>query len=241
MTERHSHPRPGRRRRTRSAAAGLATLLVAPLVLAGCGAANGAADSRATDPVAPPPERSLQARVDAFATVAERFYRAEALGRPGRLAAARIAGDQTLLRALQSGNRAAIRAEALHQLFLPAKHVVRLRVVKAGRTLVDVGGAFVAAAESRELTAPDGTDLGRLDVSMQDILGLTKLVERSTGAGIVVHGRSGRVQASTPALTHARIPASGPVQIGGREYVARSFQRTGFNAEPLRVSILSPG
>ena len=183
----------------------------------------------------------MQARADAFATVAQRLYHEEALGQPGKASAARIAGDQKLLRALESGDRAAIRAEALYQLFLPAKHVVRLRVVKAGRTIVDVGGAFVAAQESTELRAPDGTDLGRLDVSMQDILGLTKLVEQFTGAGIVVHGGSGHVQASAPALANARIPASGQVQIGGRAYVARSFDRTGWNGEPLRISVVVPG
>jgi hypothetical protein len=183
----------------------------------------------------------VQARVDAFATVAQRLYREEALGQPGMLSAARIAGDQKLLRALESGNRAAVRAEALYQLFLPAKHVVRLRVVKAGRTIVDVGGAFVAASESHELRAADGTYLGRLDVSMQDLLGLTKLVERFTGAGIVVRGRSGHVEASAPALAHARIPASGQVQIGGRTYLARSFDRAGWTGEPLRISILLPG
>jgi hypothetical protein len=223
--------------------AGIAALLLGSLAVAGCGTAATAARpaATATAPAAGPAELPVQARVDAFATVAQRLYHEEALGRPGQLSAARIAGDQKLLRALESGDPAAIRAEALYQLFLPGKHVVRLRVVKAGRTIVDVGGAFVSAAESHALTAPDGTYLGRLDVSMQDILGLTKLVERFTGAGILVHGQSGHVQASAPALVNARVPASGQVQIGGRTYVARSFDRTGWGGEPLRISILLPG
>ncbi|MEA2136497.1 MAG: hypothetical protein QOC68_4406 [Solirubrobacteraceae bacterium] len=221
----------------------LTAVLLGALVFAGCGTAATAASpsARATAPAAGAAGDRVQARADAFATVAQRLYRQETLGQPGKVSAARIAGDQKLLRALESGDRAAIRAEALYQLFLPAKHVVRLRVVKAGRTIVDVGGAFVAASESHALRAPDGTYLGRLDVSMQDILGLTKLEERFTGAGIVVHGRSGHVQASARALANARIPASGPAQIGGRTYMARSFDRTGWNGEPLRISILVPG
>jgi hypothetical protein len=239
MTGNASHERAARPGRA-STGIRLAALLLGALILAGCGTAATATPpaARATAPAAGPAEDPVQARADAFATVAQRLYREEALGRPGKRSAARIAGDQKLLRALESGDRAAIRAEALNQLFLPAKHVVRLRVKKAGRTIVDVGGAFVAASESHELRAPDGTYLGRLDVSMQDILGLTKLEQRYTGAGIVVHGRSGHVQASAPALANARIPASGQARIGGRTYVVRSFDRAGWNGEPLRISIL---
>lgn len=235
MTETASHERAARP----WTGGRLAALLLGAVILAGCGTAGTAAHQAAA--VTAPAEAPAQARADAFATVAQRLYHAEALGQPGKLSAARIAGDQTLLRALESGDPAAIRAEALFQLFLPGKHVVRLRVVKAGRTIVDVGGTFVAAPESHELRAPDGTDLGRLDVSMQDILGLTKLEERFTGAAIVVHGRSGHLETSAPALGNARIPASGQVQVGGRTYVARSFNRTGWGGEPLRISILVPG
>jgi hypothetical protein len=237
MTETASHERAARPGGAWSGRS-LAALLLGAVILAGCGTAGTAHPAAA---VTAPAKAPVQARADAFATVAQRLYHAEALGQPGKLSAARIAGDQTLLRALESGDRAAIRAEALFQLFLPGKHVVRLRVVKAGRTIVDVGGTFVAAPESHELRAPDGTDLGRLDVSMQDILGLTKLEERFTGAAIVVHGRSGHLETSAPALGNARIPASGQVQVGRRTYVARSFNRTGWGGEPLRISILVPG
>ena len=101
-------------------------------------------------------------------------------------------------------------------------------------------GTFVAGAQSVELRAPDGTDLGRLDISMQDILGLTKLEQRFTGAGIIVRGRGGHVIASDPALAGAHPPASGPVRIRGRTYVTRSIRRPGFSGEPLRISVLVP-
>src|SRR2546428_752741 len=78
---------------------------------------------------------------------------------------------------------AALRASALRQLFNPGKHVVRLAVVRRGRTLVDVGGAFVVAPARRELRAASGADLGRLEASMQDVIGYVKLVHRLTGAG----------------------------------------------------------
>jgi hypothetical protein len=226
---------------TRKTAAGLGA---AALLAAGCGAAGTAVHPTASASASATPVASAdakQVRVDAFAYVAERLYKEEASGNSGRRNAARIAKDPQLLRALESGSQAAIRAAALHQLFLPVKHVVRIRVVRGGRTLVDVGGAFVAGQESRPLVAPNGSSLGRLDVSMQDMLGLTKLEKRFTGAGIVVHGRGGHVVASVPQLTHATIPDSGPVQIAGKSYIARSFTRTGFGGEPLRISVVIPG
>ena len=215
------------------------------LTVAGCGAA--AAGTRhvtaAKAPSAAPAPSALaaaQVRADAFATVAARLYREETAGPTGRTNAVRIAHDQGFLRALEAGRQAAIRAAALRELFLPVKHVVRIRVVRAGRTVIDVGGTFVAGAQSVELRAPDGTDLGRLDISMQDILGLTKLEQRFTGAGIIVRGRDGHVIASDPSFAGAHPPATGPVRIRGRTYVARSIRRTGFGGEPLRISVLVP-
>ena len=233
--------RPARHRRR----LGLVGLIALAAMASGCGAATATthpsaavgADSAGTGPGA---SSAAQVRADAFATVASRLYREEVAGSSGRTNAVRIAHDRRFLAAIQSGDSAAIRAAALRELFLPVKHVVRIRVVRHGHTVVDVGGAFVARAESTELHAPDGTDLGRLDVSMQDILGLTKLERRFTGAQIVVRGRPGHVIASLPAAATARIPASGPVRIAGRTYEARSFQRTGFAGEPLRISVLVP-
>ena len=75
---------------------------------------------------------------------------------------------------------------------------------------------------------------------MQDVLGLTKLVSRFTGAQIVVHGRPGHVIASTPAIQDVRMPASGQVTVGGRPWVVRTIARTGFGGEPLRISVLIP-
>lgn len=232
-------PRPLPLRRVLLAAlAGVATLAT------GCGAAQAshpAATATATTTATASPSLDIaQVRADAFATVASRLYAEEAVGPAGMRNAARIARDRGFLRALQSGQKAAIRAAALRELFLPVKHVVRIRVVRAGHPVVDVGGSFVSGAESTQLRAPDGASLGRLDISMQDILGLTKLVTRFTGAGIVVHGRPGHVVASSPALAAVPMPASGRVTIGGRRYAVRTLTRTGFAGEPLKISVLVP-
>ena len=77
--------------------------------------------------------------------MARRIYHQEADGAVGHAAVKRIARDPALLAAMRSGNPAALRAAALRQLFNPGKHVVRLSVMRGGRTLTDVGGRFVVA------------------------------------------------------------------------------------------------
>jgi hypothetical protein len=218
----------------------LPVMCASALLAAGCGAVQGGATATSVATATPAPSDVAQIRADAYAVVAKRVYHEEAAGPEGRRNAARIARDQRFLRALQSGNAAAIRAAALHELFLPVKHVVRIRVVRGGRTIVDVGGTFVSGSEGTELRAPNGADLGRLDVSMQDILGLTKLVRRFTPAEIVVRGRPGHVLASPPGLANVTMPDSGRVAIDGRQWAVSSFTRTGFAGEPLRISVLVP-
>jgi hypothetical protein len=199
-------------------------LAAAALALSGCGSATLASTRM----------HAAQIRADAFAAVASRLYAEEDKGPTGRRNAGRIAHDQRLIAALVSGRHAAIRGAALRELFLPVKHVVRIRVVRRGRPVVDVGGAFVAGAESARL--PGG--LGRVDVSMQDVLGLTKLVHRFTGAQIVVHGHRGHVIASLPVLRRARLPRSGRITVRGRTYAVRTIRRIGWPGEPLRISVL---
>jgi hypothetical protein len=211
--------------------------IMAAMLAAGCGATGAATPAATATPAA---VDAAQIRADAFATVAARLYREESAGPAGMRNAARIAHDQRFMSALASGNHAAIRANALRELFLPVKHVVRIAVVRGSHTVVDVGGRFVAGAESTELRSATGRPLGKLEISMQDILGLTKLVTRFTGARIVVHGRPGNVIASSPAIQNVKMPASGRVTVGGRTYAVRTVNRVGFGGEPLRISVLVP-
>ena len=104
----------------------------------------------------PTPSAPAAVRADTLAGVARRIYDQEAGGAVGHAAVRRIARDRALLAALGSGNPAALRAAALRQLFNPGKHVVRLSVVRAGRKLTDVGGAFVVAPSDLELAEPAG-------------------------------------------------------------------------------------
>jgi hypothetical protein len=184
------------------------------------------------------PDLSGQVRADTLAGVAQRIYRQEVRGEVGHAAVKRIARDRALLAALSTGNRTALRAAALRQLFDPGKHVVRLSIVRRGRTLTSVGGAFVVAPAQLDLRTRAGADLGRLETSMQDVVGYVKLVRRLTGAGIVVRGQTGHVESSLPDPP-ATLPAAGTTTIAGHPYVVRSFPETGFAGERLTVWILA--
>jgi hypothetical protein len=200
--------------------------LVATAALAVCGCTGGAS--------------AAAVRADTLVGVAQRIYQQEVTGTVGRAAVRRIARDPRLDSALEDGEARALRAEALRQLFEPGKHVVRLRVLRGDRVLTDVGGRFVVGEEAAELRAPDGRDLGRLEISMQDVLGYRKLVNRLTGADVVIRGSSGHVETSLPAAAAVSLPADGTVSLQGRTYLAREFSERGFGGEPLRVWLLVP-
>jgi hypothetical protein len=185
------------------------------------------------------PAPTGQVRADTLAGVAKRIYRQEVRGEVGHAAVKRIARDRALLAALSTGNRTALRAAALRQLFNPGKHVVRLSIVRRGRTLTNVGGAFVVAPAMLDVHTPAGADLGRIEASMQDVIGYVKLVRRLTGAQIVVRGLPGHVESSL-ATPPVALPAAGTTTVAGRPYVVRSFPETGFAGEQLTVSILTP-
>jgi hypothetical protein len=184
------------------------------------------------------PARTGQIRADTLAGVAKRIYRQEVRGEVGHAAVKRISHDRALLAALSTGNRTALRAAALRQLFDPGKHVVRLSIVRSGRTLTNVGGAFVVAPAVLSLHARSGIALGRVEASMQDVIGYVKLVKRLTGADVVVRGQPGHVESSL-AAPPAALPSSGSTTIAGVPYLVRSFPETGFGGEQLTVWILA--
>ena len=210
----------------------LTALVLAAAALAGCAVEQ--AEGRDPTPTAAATVPAAAAvRAQTLAGVARRIYQQEAGGAVGHAAVKRIARARALLAALGSGDKAALRAAALRQLFNPGKHVVRLSILRAGQPLTDVGGAFVVAPARLPLRG----DV--LEASMQDVVGYVKLVHRLTGVQIVVRGAHGHVESSLRAAARAPLPASGDATVGGRRYNVRSFSETGFGAEALEVWILS--
>jgi hypothetical protein len=206
----------------------LTVLAVAAAALPGCAAVQAADHD-------PPATAAAGVRADTLAGVARRIYRQEAAGAVGHAAVRRLARDRALIAAMRSGRPAALRAAALRQLFNPGKHVVRLRVLRGGRTLADVGGRFVVSASRLRVHG----DV--IEASMQDVIGFVKLVHRLTGVQVVVRGAPGHAESSLPGATETALPASGNATIAGHAYVVRSFRERGFGDESLDVWVLSPG
>ena len=177
-------------------------------------------------------------RADTFASVADRIYRQEVTGTPNGAAFAAIAPLPGLTRGLETGDYALARRALENQ---PVRHAVRARVVRGGRVLVDVGLSFVIAGKPRPLIAPDGRRLGRIEISIQDVIGFVRLVERLTGTQLVVRGsRAGHVETSLPAALAVALPASGRVRVGRRVFTASFMRRPGFGGEALNIWVLSP-
>jgi len=103
---------------------------------------------------------------------------------------------------------------------------------------MDAGLPFVVQGSQGALRGPGGASLARVDVSIQDVIGFVKLVDRETGTKVVVRGRRGIVQTLFPAAAHTRLPASGNVTIHGHGYLVRSFHEVDFNGNPMTVWIL---
>lgn len=179
---------------------------------------------------------AAQAHADAFAEIARRIYDHEHAPVVARSAVKHLGADKTLVRALQTGDRKLIRA---HARLTVIPHEVRVRVVRGSQVLTDVGLPFVVQGAQAELIAPDGSDLGRVEVSIQDVIGFVKLVSRQTGTEVVVRGQ-GRLASSLSAADHARLPSSGIARLGGHTYIVRSFKEADFIGKPLTVWVLDP-
>jgi hypothetical protein len=188
----------------------LSCLCVAAVSLTGCAAASSDLQTAASN-----------GGLAAYTSVARRIYSSERGGSPVRASLRRIERDT----AARDGDRAAL----LRQLYLPGYHVVRLRVVRHGRVVGDVGGRFVVG----------GPRSHGMTISIQDAIGYVKLVRRLTGQGVVVRGRPGHVAASSPALAAATLPASGSATVAGRSYAVTSFSEPGFAGERLQIWILA--
>ncbi|MGI8803089.1 MAG: hypothetical protein ACR2KV_13110 [Solirubrobacteraceae bacterium] len=211
---------------------GLAVACVVVVGGCGSGARRGPAAAVAASVVA-------QTRADTYAAVARRIYGEEVYGSPNSDAFHKIAPLAGLVDGLRSGDYAVARRALLHQ---PVRHAVRVRVARGRRTLVDVGLGFVVAGARRQLRAPDGRYLGRIEISIQDVIGFIKLVHRLTGAAIVVRGSfDHHVESSPPAAAAVTLPRSGPVVIGTRRYTVSAFGAAGFSGETLTSWILAPG
>jgi hypothetical protein len=183
------------------------------------------------------PTPHAAARADAALRAAEARYRLEERGTTIHTDLRQIAHDKSLIRALSAGDVKAALAAANRQL---VRHVVQIRVLNGERVLFDANPtSFDVAGSALELHAANGRSLGRLQITVQDLIGFIKLVRKLDHANVVVHGAAGQMKTSLPAAARIPLPRSGCTQVGSRRYVVRSFQAVSFVGEPLTIWVLT--
>jgi hypothetical protein len=170
--------------------------------------------------------------------VAQGIYTSEMQSREVGADAGHVTHFPALVSALASHNAAAVR-EAVHNIvYTPHWHIVRLRVLQAGRVLADVGGPDVIAPVTGTLSA-HGKTLGTYVMSVQDDVGYVKLVSRFIGVPVNLY-RNGSFLMGTlePAPTPPRNDAT--VHVGGASYLVQLVSAQAFPSGPLRVALFIP-
>jgi hypothetical protein len=228
--------RPGRpssneRVRTRVAASIALAALAAPVLTAcssvgGIQRASGAATSVPT--------------IDHMASVASRRYGEEVYGAVVHQKIWRLAGDPVLRRRLASGNVTALRKYVQRQFWgvWYHWHVSRLRILRGSRVLVDTGVPFVVAPARATVSTAPGRQV-TIEVSIQDVIGYVRFMHRHYPVDVVVRGNGPQhVKTSLPAALQVALPDTGNATVGGHTYRIRSFTKTAFRGERLKVWVL---
>jgi hypothetical protein len=211
----------------------------------GCGAAAVSTPevhrARPSATVAPPARPARAAPIDRLARIARKRYAIESHGATARAKLRAVGRDPVLLRTLESGSPAAMRAYVRRRFKAVwyGMHVSRLRILRGSRVLVDVGVPFVVAPSEMTLRGRGGRVLGTLQVSIQDEIGFARFTYRNDHVYAVVRG-AGSVRTLLPAAAHARLPARGTVTLAGRRYAVRSFPERTLDDAPVTVWILAP-
>lgn len=164
-------------------------------------------------------------------------YRLESRGSVIHADLRRIGRDIALLHALEVGNLRAALVAANRQL---VHHVVRIRVLRGPRVLVDANSpSFDVAGSSIALRGPGGTSIGRLEITVQDFIGYVKLLHKINHVDVLVRGTAGHFHTSLAGAARLALPASGCVQVGPRRYAVRTLTETGFAGEPVVIRLLT--
>ncbi len=184
------------------------------------------------------PVGASQARANAWGKVAERVYGAEHMGGKAQRILAIVERSRAFRMAVLAGSPKATRA-AIIGFFRAHLHVVRVRVMRAGKLLVDVGGPHVLAPIRAVVRDARGRVAAHFELAIQDDLGFTILARAFTGAQTLLRTSAGQVM-GTLSPGPAQIPDRGAVSYRGVAYQAYSFEGEAFPSGKLRISLLYP-
>lgn len=170
--------------------------------------------------------------------LAVRIYAHETTSRSERTTIAYMERYRPFVDAVAAGDPIGTRA-AIIAFFRSHRHIVRVRALRAGRLVADVGGPYVLAPVSGTLRR-GGRVVGRFQTAIQDDAGYVALTHAYTGAQVILRVGTVQVPSSTLSAGPASIPDRGSVSYAGRTYEAYSFNGTAFPDGTLRISLLVP-
>jgi hypothetical protein len=179
---------------------------------------------------------AAQAEADTLGLVAERVYYAEHEGSKAELLRRYVERSRPFRKAVLAGNAKATRA-AIIGFFRTHLHIVRVRVIRGGKLLIDVGGPHVLAPIPGVIRTARGRVAAHFLLAIQDDLGFQILAHAFTGAQVVMREGSREVMGSLKPGP-ASIPSRGRVAYRGSDYQAYSFMARAFPNGPLRISLL---
>ncbi|MGP0100170.1 MAG: hypothetical protein ACLPUT_00915 [Solirubrobacteraceae bacterium] len=171
-------------------------------------------------------------------TVAQGIYEDELHSSEVNADIGHITGSQALLSALAGDNEAAVYSAVHTIVYTPHWHIVRLRVVKAGRVMADVGGPDIIAPVSGALRWK-GRTLGTYVMSVQDDLGYVKLVSRFIGVPVDLY-KNGSFLMGTLQHAPSTVSNGSSVRVGGASYEVQLLSARAFPSGDLRVALLIP-
>ncbi|MGA9286041.1 MAG: hypothetical protein WBV85_11445 [Solirubrobacteraceae bacterium] len=254
-----TEPQPvGLRTAGRRRSALVAGIAASVLLLASCGSGahaeepSGSASRSPAVPLASPQCAGTVAT--ALGVIAKHVYHELSGGRIARPAVERVAGSTALIAAAEAHDPAAARAAIAPLL---RNQLVRVRVIVAGRTLLDYGTANAVAPVSAPLQNAGGRTIGEVIGSEQGVLGYSDTVHTISGAQVFVRtnahalgrpsnahdlGGSSNIRAlgGSSNTAPASIPSAGEMVWNGTRYAVYSFAGLGFPKIPLRTYVLAP-
>jgi hypothetical protein len=170
--------------------------------------------------------------------VAERVYYGEHEGGKAELILDYVEHARAFRKAVLAGDAKATRA-AIIGFFRSHLHVVRVRVMRAGRLLIDVGGPHVLGPIHGVIRDARGRVAAHFELAIQDDLGFTLLARAFTGAQTLMREGALQVMGSL-SPGPASVPDRGRVSYRGTTYEAYSFDAEAFPSGALRISLLYP-
>jgi len=175
------------------------------------------------------------------ARVAQKIYMGEITGHEVGEDVAHVTGSTELLDALASSSRAAVYMAVHTIVYTPHWHIVRLRVVKNGHVLADVGGPYIIAPIAGTLRQ-NGVKVGSFVMSVQDDVVYVKLVTRFVGVPIDLYWGPPNSRFLMGTLQPApALPRDGAVvKVHGATYLARVAQAKAFPDSKLNIVLLAP-